>query len=143
VLQARPQGTECIGIGGRCAFEDGRNGGNETILVPRVGIDRDLESAPKGIRIAVASVLGDTRTTKLLTLLGEEFSAGRVGALFFGRCLPQLFDHQKGVAVHRFGIVFEDLYRKTILPDSGIDVHAHCFGSWPREFRAVAFPSYT
>src|SRR4030042_3884323 len=113
------------------------------MLVPRVGIDRDLESAAKGIRIAVASVLCDTRTTKLLTLLGEEFSAGRVGALFFGGCLPQLFDHQEGVAVHRFGVVFEDLYRKAILPDGGIDVPAHCFGSWPREFRAGAFPSYT
>jgi len=62
--------------------------------IPPSGIDRGMGGAPRGPRITVASVLCDTRTTKLLTLVREESWAGRVGALFFGGCLPQLFDHQ-------------------------------------------------
>lgn len=111
--------------------------------IPPSGIDRGMGGAPKGIRITVASVLCDTRTTKLLTLLGEEFSAGRVGALFFGECLPQLFDHQKGVAVHRFGVVFEDLYWKAVLPDGRVDIHGHRFGRGAGELWALALPSHS
>ena len=99
--------------------------------------------APKGIRITVASVLCDTRTSKLLTLLGEESSAGRVGGLFFGGCLPQLLDHQKRIAVHRFGVVFEDLYRKAVLPDGRVDIHGHRFGRWAGELWALALPSHS
>lgn len=55
----------------------------------------------------------------------EESSARRVRALWYRGCLPQLLDHQEGVAVHRFGVVFKDLYGKAVPPDGRIDIHGH------------------